>query len=132
MALRFQKKGVYMPLNIKLVEEFAMQLELMSDAEKRTGMNIKITDIGAAIGLDEDESFRLARVLEDNGWVKYNDKESYIRLTIEGHKQIQKLKRPNWVKWVEAHPILVNVFWMTMTGIVYSVITFFIVRPWGK
>ncbi|HEY2784399.1 MAG TPA: hypothetical protein VGJ05_05430 [Fimbriiglobus sp.] len=120
-----------MAFDLPKIERFAMQLETMSAAENRTGMNIKIRDIGAALGLDEDESFRTARLLADSGWVKFNDKESYIRLTIDGHKQLEKLKRPRWVKWVKRHPISVYASVTILTGIVYSVITFFIVRSFS-
>src|SRR5205809_703152 len=110
-----------------------MSLEQMSVADERTGANLSIEQIGARLGLDSSESFRIARLLEDSGWIALTKpNEQYARLTIKGHEELAKLRRPKWQQWVERHPILVSAFWMTVTavtaGIMYTVITYFMLK----
>ena len=49
-----------MAYNPDLVKRFAMSLEQMSVADERTGANLSIEQIGARLGLDSSESFRIA------------------------------------------------------------------------
>lgn len=106
-----------------------MALEQQTLASDKTGMNIGIEQIGAAIGMDAGEAFRVARLLQDSEWVTIVEPhQRHVRMTIKGFEALEKLRRPRWEQWIESHPITVNVFWVTVTGVVYTVISYFLLK----
>ena len=121
-------------------ERFAMQAEKMSlDPSLQTGTDIdlygiEILSVGKALDLAPEESKQLAHYLQDIGWAKLSGVNGpRLRLTPVGFREIAKLRRPAWRRWVDEHPITMNVFWMivasTVSGIICTVITYHLLKP---
>lgn len=116
-----------------LLERFAMRAEQMSQGAKTFGGSISVNAISDALGLSREDGYGIARYLHLIGWahVEFSG-DAPLTLTPKGYEEIAKLRRPNWRRWIDRHPFIMNLFWMTATsiiaGVVYTVITYYLLR----
>jgi hypothetical protein len=121
-----------MAFEIRLFEKFAMQAELQPESKDGYGWT-DLFELGRALNISKEITHEYAIYLRDEGWavVEFHA-EPRFRITYEGHRAINSLRRPKWQRWIDRHSILVNVFWMTATaiisGIISSVITYHLLK----
>jgi hypothetical protein len=122
-----------MAFDESLIERYAMQAEQMIPDSASALHGIKVDDVSEAIGLSRDDGRVVAQYLKDIGWAIVSDSgELTLVLTFNGHKELALLRRATWRRWIDRHPIAMNVFWMTATsivaGIVYTVIAYYMLK----
>jgi hypothetical protein len=107
-----------------VLERFAMQAERLSRETPGFGASVNINDIADAAGIPRPDAAGIARYLQDLGWanVAYAGDAAPLTLTPLGYQEIRKLRRPKWRRWIDQHPLTMNVFWMTVTAIVAGVV----------
>src|SRR5713101_5501822 len=99
-------------------EKFAMYVESQTDSDRRPGW-CDLDAIGDALHLSREEAREYASYMREEGWANTEYANgAWIRVTLAGRRAIANLRRAPWEKWVDRHPILVNVFWMFATALV--------------
>jgi hypothetical protein len=115
-------------------ERFAMKLEEMSQGATPAKDGLAIDEVSNALGLSLEDGRELAQWLHDTGWAIQTSSgpKPRLRLTFKGYREIALLRRPPLRRWVDQHPITMNVFWMPATsivaGIIYTVMTFYLLK----
>jgi hypothetical protein len=105
------------------LRRFAMHAEELSQREKVFGGSISVKSIAEAMGIPPEDAYGLARYLHQIGWAEVSfSGDTPLTLTPRGYEEIARLRRPPWRQWIDLHPVAVNVFWMTATGIVAGIV----------
>lgn len=84
-------------------ERYAMQAE--TTIESKPGKWVSVDEIGAALNFTSHESRFIADHLESEGWVELSKGTDVLnlKLTLKGFKEIAKLRRHPWRRWLERH-----------------------------
>jgi biotin operon repressor len=96
-----------MAFNEARLERYAMKLEEMSQASNdAVTSGIDLFAVGDALGLTRNDARELAQHLRDSGWAvtDFATAPTRLRLTIEGYRQIAKMRQPRWQRWLDKHP----------------------------
>lgn len=114
----------------QLLERYAMQAEQMTKEVGEPLRGIQIDDVSKALSLSINDGREIASFMQDLGWARCNYGPASPRLTLTplGYREIAKLKRPRWRRWIDKHTILVSV----VASVVANLIVQAIVRAiWG-
>jgi hypothetical protein len=115
-------------------ERYAMQAEKMYEGPASPVAGLSIDAISEAIGLPREDGREIARHLQEIGWARLNaaGRTHTLQLTLTGHREIAKLLRPAWTRWIDKHPLTMNAVVAVVTGIVagviYTVITYYLLK----
>jgi len=90
-------------------EAFARQAETMIQAGRKW---VDADEVGAALGMTPHESRLLVEHLESAGWATLleGNEASVVKfkLTLQGFREIAKLRWPKWKRWIDKHEKLLT------------------------
>jgi hypothetical protein len=113
--------------------QFSMQAERLSQADPVFGASVSVAAIADAAGVPREDGYGVARYLQALGWAHVSfSGDTPLTLTPKGYEEIAKLRRPRWRRWPDEHPVLMNAFWMTLTGVVAGVLSSLLTAHWLK
>jgi hypothetical protein len=95
-----------MPYDQLRLERYAMHAEKMSQDSPPLSGGIDPVTVGGALGFSREDSLELAAHLHESGWARLKIKPEGPRLTmtINGFKEVAKLRRPRWWRWLNDNP----------------------------
>jgi hypothetical protein len=99
-------------------ERYAMQAEQMSQETPLLG-GVEIDAVGQALDFTPEESREIALFLQDIRWGTVSFVGApRLRLTPFGFREIAKLRRPGWRRWIDRHPLVLTIIASVISGIV--------------
>jgi hypothetical protein len=109
-----------------------MQCEELSESHRAVDW-LEVDTVSAGLHMDRDEGRQLAVWLRDEGWLHlvFGVGSPKLQLTLHGRREIVKLHKPRWYRWLDKHPAITSALVSGSISLGFFILTKLLQRWFG-